>query len=111
MNALNALLEPLLAPEEEELGRKKTILTGLETQLADRELELASLLADLIHFEKRYLQTVGRRYATLDVTLDLIDRRVRDCVRSPQVRLTEMPIAPRSPREPSSRPRWYRPET
>jgi len=55
-----------LTPEEEELDRKKAVLVGLEAQLADRELELASFRADLIHFEKRYLQTVGRRYATLD---------------------------------------------
>src|SRR5260370_11996395 len=56
----------MLTPEEEELARKKTMLAELEAQLADRELELASLLADLVHFEKRYLQTVGRRYAILD---------------------------------------------
>ncbi len=56
----------MLTPEEEELARKKTMLAELEAQLADRELELASCLADLVHFEKRYLQTVGRRYAILD---------------------------------------------
>lgn len=56
----------LLAPEEEELGRKKASLAALEAQLADRELELASCRTDLIHFEKRYLQLVGRRYAILD---------------------------------------------
>jgi hypothetical protein len=53
-------------PRGRGLERKKAILAGLEAQLADRELELASCLADLIHFEKRYLQSVGRRYATLD---------------------------------------------
>src|SRR5437868_15380107 len=58
--------EKPLTPEEEELGRKKARLTELEAQLADRELELASCLADLNHFEMRYLQTVGRRYALLD---------------------------------------------
>jgi hypothetical protein len=63
---LSVLPEKLLTPEEEELQRKQAILADLEAQLADRELELASLLADLIHFEKRYLQTVGRRYAILD---------------------------------------------
>ncbi len=56
----------LLSPEEEELQRKKTRLAELEAELLDRELELASCLADLVHFEKSYLQTVGRRYATLD---------------------------------------------
>ena len=56
----------LLTPEEEELRRKKISLAELEAQLADRELELASCRADLNHFEKQYLQTVGRRYAILD---------------------------------------------
>ena len=58
--------ETLLTPEGEELARKKASLAELERQLADRELELASLLADLVHFEKHYMQTVGRRYAILD---------------------------------------------
>ena len=58
--AVLAELEKVLSPEEEELARKKAILDGLETKLADRELELASLLADLIQFEKYYLQTVGQ---------------------------------------------------
>jgi hypothetical protein len=63
---MSALLEKLLTPEEEELARKKVSLAGLEAQLADRELELAACRADLNHFEKRYLQAVGRRYALLD---------------------------------------------
>lgn len=58
--------EKARTPEEEELDRKVAKLAELEAQLADRELELASFLADLVHFEKRYLQTVGRRYALLD---------------------------------------------
>jgi hypothetical protein len=63
---LSLLPEKLLTPEEEELERKKACLAELEAQLADRELALASCLADLVHFEKRYLQTVGRSYAILD---------------------------------------------
>lgn len=63
---MRALIEPQLTPEEEELARKKAILAELEAQLADRELERASLLAELVHFEKRYLQIVGKRYAILD---------------------------------------------
>ncbi len=54
--------EKQLSPEEEELERKKASLAALEVQLADRELELATLLSDLVHFEKRCLRTVGRRY-------------------------------------------------
>src|SRR5439155_24231835 len=63
---LALLTEMMLTPEDEELGCKKARLAKLEAQLADRELELASFRADLVHFEKIYLQTVGRRYAILD---------------------------------------------
>ncbi len=63
---MSVLPDKLLTPEEEELRRKRATLAGLEAQLADRELELAAFLADLVHFEKRYLQTVGRRHALLD---------------------------------------------
>src|SRR5207249_1553812 len=66
MVALPHSPELLLTPEDEELARKKARLAELEAQLADRELERASLLADLAHFEQRYLRTVGRRYAVLD---------------------------------------------
>ena len=66
MTTLSLLPDRLQTPEDEELDRKKASLAELEAQLADRELDLASCLADLVHFEKRYLQTVGRRYAILD---------------------------------------------
>ena len=54
------------SPEEEELERKHTELERLRETLADVELELATLRADLITFERRYMNTVGRRYAKLD---------------------------------------------
>jgi hypothetical protein len=63
---MSTLPEKLLTPEEEELARKKARLVELEAQLAERELELAACTADLKHFEKSYLQTIGRRYALLD---------------------------------------------
>jgi len=63
---MSPLPEKLLTPEEEELARKKSRLVELEALLAERELELAGCTADLNHFEKRYLQTIGRRYALLD---------------------------------------------
>jgi hypothetical protein len=66
MVVMPVLPEKTRTPEEEELQRKKAILAQLEAQLGERELELASSRADLLHFEKRYLQTVGRRYAILD---------------------------------------------
>src|SRR5688500_5452172 len=56
----------LITPEDEELERKQARLAELEGQLAERELELASCRADLVHFEHRYLHTVGRRYVMLD---------------------------------------------
>jgi len=78
VTTLAVLSEKLLTPEDEELERKKARLAELEAQLADRELELASFRADLLHFEKRYLQTVGRRYAILD---DLKAKIAEACAR------------------------------
>jgi hypothetical protein len=55
-----------LTPEEEELHRKREELTGVRGALADRELELADLRAQLKSFEGRYLRQVGVLYAELD---------------------------------------------
>jgi len=54
------------SPEEEELQRKREDLERLQGDLAEAELELATLRSGLVNFERRYLQVVGFRYAQLD---------------------------------------------
>ncbi len=53
-------------PEERELEKKKAELAALEADLIQRELDLATLRAELSKFENRYLRTVGVLYAELD---------------------------------------------
>lgn len=56
----------ILAPEEVELGRKRTLLERLKDRLADREEEMTDLRAQLEQFESQYTMEVGRLYAELD---------------------------------------------
>ena len=53
-------------PEDRELETKRGELAALEANLAERELQLASLRAELSSFERKYLAEVGSRYAELD---------------------------------------------
>jgi len=53
-------------PEEAELLRKREELASVRATLAERELELADLRAQLKSFEGRYLRQVGVLYAELD---------------------------------------------
>src|SRR5262249_16519432 len=53
-------------PEERELAAKKAELGALESQLADRELEFATLRAELHAFEQRYIREVGVKFAEID---------------------------------------------
>jgi DnaJ-domain-containing protein 1 len=53
-------------PEEEELSKKLTELSELESKLTQRELDLATLHGELRAFEVRYFRVIGTRYAELD---------------------------------------------
>jgi DnaJ-domain-containing protein 1 len=55
-----------LTPEEEEVEKKRAELAALETELAQRELDLVTLHSELHAFERKYQQMIGIRYAELD---------------------------------------------
>ena len=63
---MNTELVRRLSPEEEELAIKRAELERLEAQLAEQELFLANLKAELSAFEGLYLRRVGILYAELD---------------------------------------------
>jgi len=64
--ATRALLFKSPTPEDSELAKKRAELAPLEAILAQRELELVTLQAELRDFEARYLRIVGVRYTELD---------------------------------------------
>ena len=53
-------------PEEQELLEKQADLASLESILAQKELDLATLTAELQAFESRYIRIVGIKFLELD---------------------------------------------
>jgi len=53
-------------PEDQELARKLAEQAAIEADLAERELRVANLRAELSAFERRYLHFLASRYAELD---------------------------------------------
>ncbi len=63
-----------ITPEQDELKKKKKTLHKLEADLAQRELDLATLSGELKALELLYMRRVGMRLAHLD----LIDARITE---------------------------------
>lgn len=63
---INRDLIKIQTPEDEELSRKLTELATLEAEVAQCELDLVTLQAELNEFEQEYLQVVGVKLAELD---------------------------------------------
>ncbi len=66
-----------LSPEEIELANKLAELELLETTLAQKELELATLNGEVTAFNSRYLRSVGRLFSELDeIECEVAESRV-----------------------------------
>jgi len=59
-------LKIILTPEERELEKKTKELAELESQLVQKELELATLRAEIHYFERKYVGVIGVLYGELD---------------------------------------------
>lgn len=55
----------VIHPEDEELQRKRADLEGLESELAQRELDLATLVREIEAFRKKYVHRLGPTLAEL----------------------------------------------
>lgn len=71
-----SMQKPGQKPEDQELARKLAEQEAIEGELADRELRVANLRAELTAFERRYLHFIGARYAELDEYKAQIAERV-----------------------------------
>jgi hypothetical protein len=71
-----SIQKPAPKPEDQELAHKLAEQAATEGELADRELRVANLRAELSAFERRYLHFIGTRYAELDEYKAQIAERV-----------------------------------
>jgi len=84
---------PIRTPEEDECLHKQSELAMLEGKLADAELELATLKAELAVFEERYRKIVAPCYAEME-------QLQADAAALPKESLAEEdPSCPSSPRQ------------
>lgn len=75
---MNTTIANSVSPEERELRKKLDELSDLEIELAQNELDLATLQAELRAFEQQYLRIVGSRYAQLDeIRAQIAEARAR----------------------------------
>ena len=75
-------------PEERELSQKLEELLNLQTLLAQRELDLTTLQAELHAFERHHFRVVGVRYAELDeVEAEIADLLSRSSPQNQEMRM------------------------
>jgi len=101
---------PRNTPEEEELYKKLTELSELESKLPQIELDLATLRAELRIFEAKYIQVIGIRYAELDAIeseiaqfqarLNPMDNKAKDRAEQSRLRAKESAQATEGFKEP-----------
>jgi hypothetical protein len=89
------------SPEEKYLQKKREELAALESQLADRELELHTLRGGLLSFEKQYETLVSAKYAQLDE----INVQIAERLPPPSQVAEEKSRSDGKAKSPASRPR------
>ncbi len=107
-------------PEERELSQKREELSGLQGVLAQRELDLATLRAEVNAFERRYVRVVGFLYAELDEIEARIAERLshmspqnpdlRKRAADARARADESARASKAVRDPAARGETFRPD-
>jgi hypothetical protein len=80
-------LTRMLTPEDRELESKRLALATFEAELAQRELDLATLQGTLRAFESRYVRTVGVLYRELDeLKAQIAEAEARQDAQDPKLR-------------------------